>query len=163
MFSFENHFIYGSVNSFIFHGRQAPCTCSNPDATALQGIPDECQWQLLVKKSHNFSKFPSENQGRFRAYKEWARLLGIWGIRVKPPACVLDGVSSTFGHSATGFICGPNNCKCETCVDEKARALFEALNPESSDSENDGEDAEDVEVGAEEAGIESEEAPSSKN
>ncbi len=140
IFAQQLHPLSGHVNSSLFHVQQAPCTCSNPDAATLLGIPDECQWFLLKRKSNNFAKFPAAGKGRFRAYSGWSKLLGIWGIRVKPPLCVLDGVIGHFGPSSTGFITGSNPCKCETCRQEVAQALYALENPDSSDSESDGEE-----------------------
>ena len=42
-------------------------------------------------------------------------MLGIFGIRVQPPACVLVGISGKFGIGSTGFKEVDNACNCDMC------------------------------------------------
>jgi hypothetical protein len=131
---------YGNINSTAFHGLTGPCFCQHPEAVRLGGIPGACQWTILRTQTNNFRRYPQNHQGRYKAYRRWAELLGIWGIRVKPPKCVLEGIDTHFGPSEFGFEAGPNNCHCETCREEVARlARFADF---SSDSEQDDDEEE---------------------
>jgi len=129
----NEHVFSRHVNSATFHNRQAPCYSDsheqNTPTSRLGGIPDQCQFLLLRTSTTDFAGYPSGGRGRFRAYQAWASLLGIHGIRVKPPACVLAGVEARFGPSLTGFIKSRTTCSCNMCRD------VSWLYDDSSDSE----------------------------
>ena len=108
----STHVLSGHVNSTEFHGKQAPCASCEGNPSGLDGIPDECQWDLLQPF---LTALKPGKQGRFKAWKAWARMMGIVGIRVKPPPCVFAAVEERFGASTTGFVAGDNPCGSDTC------------------------------------------------
>ena len=107
----RQHPLNGHVNSTFFHSQQAPCYgCTAPPPAPLGGVPADCQW-VLLRDSDEFQALNPGGVGRFAAYQLWRDSLGIWGIRVKPPDCVLAGVSASLGQSSTGFGIIPNRQK----------------------------------------------------
>ena len=69
-------------------------------ADVLPDTPTRCQAELIKEacpglevESDNEGQMPDDDtlkQLRHAAYREWAKIAGIWGIRVQPPPCVLE-------------------------------------------------------------------------
>ena len=86
--------------------------------------------------------FTARIKGEYTAYQRWFRLLGVFGIRVKPPACVLGGIELLLGASATGFVAGDNTCPCmawgtdsvneihqiHTCIEFRSLKIYNCIN-----------------------------------
>ena len=99
--------------------------------------PRRLTW-VLLRDSDEFQALNPGGVGRFAAYQLWRDSLGIWGIPVKPPDCVLSGVSASLGQSSTGFGIIPNPCGCTTC---KAGEGQPSPSSSSGSSVDDGHDS----------------------
>ena len=111
----------GHLNSTASHGTKAPCTVCDGNPSDLEGVMDGCQW---VNLTGLLDKGLSGAQGRFAAYRSWHKMMNVFGIRIEPPDCVLEGVQHLYGKSQTGFNAGDNPCRCQTCG-EIADELYE--------------------------------------
>ena len=137
------HVRSGHVNSTAFHNQQAPCYgCSPAPLVPLRGIPPTCQWRSL-QSTPGFRRLLPGGRGRFAAYDIWYKELGICGVRVKPPSCVLNGIQSALGQSQTGFVPTPNPCRCATCLgageeEEEAEASVGSDDSGGDDDDDDG-------------------------
>ena len=131
----NTHVYSGHLNSTTSHGTQAPCACETSTASNLLGVPKDCQFVTLCDSTSCFSGYPQGGKGRYQAYSVWAQSLGIRGIRVEPPNCVLAGVAEHFGPSTTGFNRDlPNPCTCDTCSNYVLRATQDDSSTESINS-----------------------------
>ena len=94
------------------------CYCS----LLLTFTDDFTQYITLEGAVFKWDESKSLDQSRFHCYQAWAKVAGIWGIRIQPPDCVLALITERYGHSQKGYQAKENRCKCSTC--KSARVML---------------------------------------
>ena len=111
----------GRVNTVFMHNRTAPCAvCDGPAAPynpqlTLAGLPDDC---LATYVRRFMESYPGATRKEVYDYIKMD-VLGVLGIRVHMPDCVMDAIRSYPWSSPIlngGGVDGPCVCPCTACV-----------------------------------------------